>query len=324
MRKESIRFAMRHPTFLASLTCLAVILYGCGPQPSDTDQGEAMQEEILEGAYLGQEPPGMTPEVFAPGIVSTTGARELNAVFTPDGHEFFFTRALGDVLTMFHSMQTDGTWAVPQKLILTGQPEASAADMMTSLDGSRLYFLTRATNESFEAGSLNIWVSRREGDSWSDAQILPEPVNSNAREIYPCLVADGSLYFSSNREGGHGDFDSYRAQYRNGTFTEAVNLGPGINTGSSEGDIFVSPDEQYLIVTSDREGGKGNSDLYISFRTAAGDWGELTHMGDTFNSENSDYCPMVTPDGKYFFYTQHEDVYWVDAQVLEQFRPGGE
>jgi hypothetical protein len=63
---------------------------------------------------------------------------------------------------------------------------------------------------------------------------------------------------------------------------------------------------------------------------ADGRWGELVNLGDTINSDQTDYCPMVTPDGKYLFYSRRwgatwaettaGDVFWVDAGVLDQFR----
>jgi hypothetical protein len=48
----------------------------------------------------------------------------------------------------------------------------------------------------------------------------------------------------------------------------------------------------------------------VSFRQADGSWGQGIHMGDTINSAEADYCPMVTPDGKYFYYTQGNDLMW--------------
>ena len=46
---------------------------------------------VLKGPYLGQKPPGMEPEIFAPGIISTEKS-EINSVFSPDGNEFYFSR----------------------------------------------------------------------------------------------------------------------------------------------------------------------------------------------------------------------------------------
>ena len=89
-------------------------------------------------------------------------------------------------------------------------------------------------------------------------------------------------------------------------------------------DVFVSPDESYLIhVSSGRPDGLGESDLYISFREPDGSWGSGVHLGDGINSPRADYCPVVSPDGKIFFFTQGDDLMWVDAAVLERYRPAG-
>jgi hypothetical protein len=161
---------------------------------------------------------------------------------------------------------------------------------------------------------------------------LPPPVSTKHSESYTCVVADGSLYFSSRRPGGHGASDIYRAQrLGDGAFAEPVNVGPPINTDSSEGDTYVAPDESYLIVTSRRPGGSGSADLYISFREDGGGWSEPVNLGESINSPNVDFCPMVAPDGKYLFFsrrwgaswdeTTRCEIYWVDARVLERFRP---
>ena len=135
------------------------------------------------------------------------------------------------------------------------------------------------------------------------------------------IVDEGSLYFSAVRDDTLGRRDSYRAQYKEGEFEAPVNLGPGVNGPTDEGDIFVSPDESYLIhVSAEREDALGSSDLYISFREDDGSWSHDIHMGDVINSEESDYCPAVFPDGKYFFFTRGDDVMWVDAAIIDSYR----
>lgn len=133
------------------------------------------------------------------------------------------------------------------------------------------------------------------------------------------------------RDGGH---SGVAPRLADGTFAAPVNVGPPINTSFSEGDTFVSPDESYLIVTSRRPGGFGEGDLYISFRDGDGGWSEPVNLGETINSVQLDFCPMVTPDGKYLFFsrrwgatwddTTRCEIYWVDARVLERFRLVGQ
>jgi Tol biopolymer transport system component len=256
------------------------------------------------------------PVIFAPGLVSTD-ARELNVVFTRDADEVYFTRVVDGRATLLHSQLSDGAWTEPARLrLIAAQPDADIGDPFLSPDGTRLYFITRARTELFPEGSSNIWVSRRDGARWGDATVLPAPVNSDATEFYPAVVSDGSLYFSSNRDGGFGEYDLYRAQYRDGTFVDAVNLGPAVNSAATEVDAFVAPDERYLIVAAQRDGNVGALDLHMSVRGADGAWGTLVRL-PAINSELTDYCPMVTPDGRYFFFSRRTaeggDVYWMDA-----------
>jgi hypothetical protein len=282
--------------------------------------------------YLGQPTPGTTPERFAPDIVSTD-AIELNGVFTPDGREFFFTRLIDGVDTMHRSVLEDGRWSDPRPLLVyPGRVRVLAVDMSVSPDGQELYFLGQHQHEyAPENPGYDLWVSRRVDGAWSTAQVVPPPVSTSAEEFYPVVVGDGSLYFSSNRAGGLERYDVYRAQrLADGSFGEPVNIGPPVNSEFGTGDTFVAPDESYLIFSSRRPAGLGNGDLHVSFRQEGGRWGEPVNLGESINTDQHEFCPMVTPDGKYLFFSRRwgatweqttaGDVYWVDARVLDQFR----
>ncbi|MEO0344953.1 MAG: hypothetical protein AAF229_01735 [Pseudomonadota bacterium] len=277
----------------------------------------------LSGPYLGQPAPGSTPEVFAPDLVSLPDERELNAVFSPDGRIFMFSRSVDGVFKMFYSWQRrDGTWqdvrmAAPSKTY----PGHSDVDMAFSPAGDWVYFISDRPLAGYSLERYNIWRSK----VTSEGLVTPEPlgahINGPGHELYPMLVADGSLYFSAERDDSIGRRDSYRAQFTDGAFEAPVNLGPGVNSEVDEGDIYVSPDEDYLIhVSAGREDSLGSGDLYVSFRQPDGSWGDDIHMGPEINSSEIDYCPMVTPDGKYFFYTQGNDLMWVDAAIIESYR----
>ena len=285
---------------------------------------DRVPRDAARPAYLGQPLPGETPVVFAPGEVSLD-ARELGIVFALDGREIYYTRVVEKLPMLFRRRLVRGSWTVEERLTLVaGQPEADHSDPAVSPDGQRLFFVSGARNEVFKPGG-NIWMSRREGSGWSSAVLLPSPVNSDASELYPVVVADGSLYFASNRTGGFGDQDLYRAQYRDGTFADAVNLGPTINTAGTEVDAYVSPDERMLLAAARRDGNRGALDLYVARRRAGGAWEPLTSLGDVVNTELTDYCPMLSPDGQYFFFArrtaQGGDIFWMRARALEGLRP---
>jgi hypothetical protein len=282
--------------------------------------------------YLDQPVPGDSPELFAPGVISTD-AVELNGVFSPDLQEFFFARLIDGVQTLHHSVLKNGVWSPPRPLFLfPGGTRATADDMAVSPDGLRLYFLGKHPHTyDPEGGSTDIWVSERMNGTWSTAQVVRSPVSTAANEVYPVVVADGSLYFTSNRSGGFGPSDLYRAQrLQNGSFAEPLNVGPPINTEFGTGDAYVSPDERVMVFASRRPPSFGSGDLFVSFRSEGGTWSEPVNLGEVINTPMIDYCPMITPDGKYLFFSRRNpgswaeategNVYWVDARVIEQFR----
>ena len=228
---------------------------------------------------------------------------------------------------MYHSELVDGMWSAPRPLLLfPDQRRAVADDMAVSPDGRELYFLG---NHPAGVGNSDIWRSRRINGRWSTAEVVPPPISTEASEVYPVIVADGSLYFASNRPGGLGPRSSlYRAQrLPDGSFAAPVLVPPPVNSQFGVGDTFVSPDESYMVMASGRPPSAGGGDLFVSFRRPGGGWSEPAHLGPTINTDQSDFCPMVTPDGRFLFFSRRQgaswgaatagDVYWVDAKILE-------
>lgn len=276
-----------------------------------------------EGPHLGQLPPGKRPVLFAPRIVSTERA-QLNAVFSPDGREFYFTQRRPGGSSIMEMRMEGSRWTRPAPVSFSSR-HADVDHFMTR-DGRRMYF---CSNRSLEPGGeprpdADIWVSTRSGEGWGEPRHLGPTVNSERDDYYPTLADDGSLYLSSRREGGVGESDIYRAPVVGGEFRAPVNLGSAINTRFSEFDPFVSPDQSYLIFASERPGGHGSSDLYISFRAPDGSWTRARNMGPDVNSDSSDFTPMLTPDGKFLFLTSDRggasDLYWIDAQIIEELK----
>ena len=179
----------RVPTWLIS--CSVLLGTGLGPQ----GETRVVAHQLARPSpYLGQPLPGSLPQRFAPGIVSTE-AIELNGVFTPDLKEFFFARLIEGVQTMHHSVLTDGVWSAPRPLLLfAGRTRAVADDMAVSPDGRELYFLGVHSHPYADAArSPDIWRSTRNNGQWSTAEVLPPPISTDAAEVYPVVVGDGSL-----------------------------------------------------------------------------------------------------------------------------------
>jgi hypothetical protein len=129
------------------------------------------------------------------------------------------------------------------------------------------------------------------------------------------------MYFNCDKPGGLGQRDIYKSVFKNGEFTEPVNVGAPVSSEYNEGDVLIAPDESFLIFVSvDRPGSYGSGDLYITFRKDDGSWSDPINLGEKINTEHYDFCPVITPDGKYFFYSSNGDIYWVDAEILWQLK----
>ncbi len=300
---------------------------------------------ILEGPYLGQKPPGITPQLFAPGIVST-GMDDLNAVFSSEGNEFFFTVKLPvrGRHVMLSMRQERGRWSAPTVLPFSGQ--YNDADPALSPDGKTLYFASsRPVQAADPEKDWDIWAVDRTVNGWGPPRRLDSPVNTQAMEVYPSIAGNGALYFSSSRPVGAKAGGIFRAVSAAGLYPNVEVFDGRIVSEYGGGDVFIAPDERTIIFSSNRAGGYGNSDLYVSFRREHGAWTAPQNLGPAINSPYQEYCPSLSPDGKYFFFSSYKrpeetsvpmmrslddirrfyrqpyngtgDVYWVDAVVIQ-------
>jgi hypothetical protein len=304
---------------------------------------------VLSGEYLGQEPPGMEGELFAPGIMST-GLPELNAVFFPGGREVIYSVTVGPMkwaLVMLR--EENGQWTKPEIAPFSG--EHGGVDPFLSNDGNTVYFCSNRPRSGIgePESDYDIWYVKRTETGWSEAVNMEPPINSDEHEFYPSLTREGTIYFQSRRKGGIGASDIYRSELVDGEYIEAVLLPEPVNSPDFEGDALIAPDESYIIVSTYRaEENIGQSDLYISFRMDDGSWSPIKNMGERINSEGGENCQILSPCGRYLFYTSRRskilaetapltyeailkawaepqngygDTYWVDARIIEEFRP---
>jgi Tol biopolymer transport system component len=142
-------------------------------------------------------------------------------------------------------------------------------------------------------------------------------------EYYTSISSQGALYFSVFAEHGSPG-DIYKADRGEGGYASPERIGGDVSTEYSEHDPFIAPDESYLIFTSTRPGGHGRGDLWVVFQMPDGRWSEAVNMGPEVNSDGYDYTAMLSPDGRYLFFTRNAggngDIYWVDTEVIERLR----
>jgi hypothetical protein len=339
-------------TLFLTLTFLSGYSGQTGKPELSEKHSKQRDRPVLKGPYLGQKPPGMQPEMFAPGIISS-GYSECAIAFTPDARELFLWLGENRPYCVILWMKEErNRWNPLQVFPYSGK----YVDMKFSVspDGTKFLFSSyRPRGTSGEPlDNLDIWFVERTDRGWGRPARFDSNINTDWHDYYPSMASNGNLYFFSNREGGLGEDDIYFSCHKNGDYETSQNIGPPINSRINEGDPFIAPNEGYLIFCSrDREGGFGNNDLYISFRKESGTWTEPKNMGDSINTGAEEVCPFVTHDGKYFFFSSNRkkiqsyprapltykqirqdlanpgngahDIYWVDATILETLATKG-
>ncbi|RQV98063.1 MAG: hypothetical protein EH225_13825, partial [Calditrichaeota bacterium] len=279
----------------------------------------------LTGPYFGQKPPGMTPEVFAPNIIAD--APHSVAVFSPEGDEILWVP--WSTLKMQTMKQVNGVWQKPQTVSFA--VEYDAENPWLSADGSRLYFTSTRPVPAEKSPAKkkfwneNIWVVERKADGWSE----PIPLNQhvNALDLHWQISMDDrnhDLYFSASSTEEGGGSDIYRSAFRDGDYANPVKLGDAVNTQGDEDTPFIASDGSYLIFAR-KPGADKSADLYVSFRNPSGACREAVSLDSHINSDAHEVCPMVTRDGRYFFFISMRSgkpqIYWVDAKIIEDLKP---
>lgn len=280
----------------------------------------------LKGPYMGRNAPVEKAGVLLDGLISTLDAPEMNAAFTQDGKEFYYCALHQGKWSIFVTRDSGNGWTTPVPLPFTAG--YTDRDFTMSPDGNKIYFGSNRPRKKDGPVQkrLDIFVTKRlPTNQWSIPEALPPPVNTDYGENYPCAAANGNLYFFSCRPDGMGGCDLYISKRVNGRY-ETPELLPGtVNSEKNDWDAYIAPDESYIIFSSqDRADSVGGQDLYISFKTPDDTWSQAKNMGVAVNSAYGEICPVVSPDGKYFFFTSRRrgnaDIFWMTAGVIEKLK----
>jgi len=199
----------------------------------------------------------------------------------------------------------DFTFGEPANMGPTVNTASIDAGPSISADGLSLYFHSSRPGGS---GAADLWVTKRPTVSapWDTAVNLGALVNSGAEDRAPSISADGlELYFHSGRPGGHGSIDMWMTtrETSGDSWRPPVNLGPTLNTSVYDRNPDISADGLSLYFVSNRPGGYGDTDFWVSTRTTKNhDWGTPVHLGSTVNSSYLERQPTISDDGLWLFF----------------------
>ncbi len=260
-----------------------------------------------DSLYLGQTPPGNTRKIFNLTVDPGYYAVEKIAV-SPDGKEIYYeeTNSSWTSFKIKYYKYYNDHWNAPVNLF-TG-----FYCLSISPDGNHLYF----ENNNYTDG----WVSERQGTTWNPPARFLKTFNVHSLNV----TNPGNYYLSSYPEGCLGQRDICRLIIENSD-TSLVGLGLPINSSANEGDFFISNDESFMIVMSNRPGGYGSTDLYLSYRKSNGNWTNPKNLGPSVNTSTDDFGPYITADAKYLFYesgyVSTGSIYWIQIdQLIDSLR----
>lgn len=236
--------------------------------------------------------------------------------FTPDETVSLFGRHDSDwgAHRVMMSVRTPQGWQAPRLVEIDGAPwPAQMRAMRFSPDGRGAVF-SSAPLPGETRTDWDLWFVHWHDGRFVAARRLENPVNSSAHDVHASIAANGTIYFASRRRGGAGESDLYRAipDLAAGWRVERLRA---LSSAYSEADIFVAPDEAYVIFArTDAPDGQGGDDLYISHASDAG-WSEPIPLGEDVNSPGYEYGAWVNAAGDRLWFTGFRDGVYQQIQL---------
>ncbi len=255
-----------------------------------------------DSLYLGQTPPGNIRKKFNFTANQGNYAAEKIAI-SPNGKEIYYEEVNSN-WTSFkikYYKYYNNKWNGPLNLF------SGFYCLSISSDGSSIYFENNSYNDS--------WISSKQDTVWSSPVRFLKNFNVHSLNV----TSPGNYYLSSIPAVGLGQRDICKLIVENSD-TSLVGLGLPLNSCTLDGDFFISNDESFIVLMSNRPGGFGITDLYVSFRKNNDTWTNPKNMGASVNTAGDDFAPYVTVDNKYLFYesgySSPSSIYWIKVEGL--------
>jgi Tol biopolymer transport system component len=281
----------------------------------------------LVGKYLGQPEPGIIPEMFAPGLVSTGQGVHGNIVFTTDFSEAAWhpNYTVNGKALIYIMKYMNGKWQAPTEFFL--KEGFNYSEPFYSYDGNKLYYLSGQEGASGNAENEKVYFVERNGEGWSEPKLLS--ANLPAFHWQFSFDRKGNYYYGGKSEDKKGEI--YYSQYNNGEYLKPVRLPETINSDSQEFSPIISPDNTYLVFVRmlEEQNRPPKTNLFVSFKDSNGNWSLAQNLSPQLKmSEKSPVemigAPRITPDGKYLFFCYFNGkghmAYWVSTKIIDELR----
>jgi OmpA-OmpF porin, OOP family len=178
-----------------------------------------------------------------------------------------------------------------------------------TVDGRTLIFTGREGSSPQDMEDLYV-VNRGEDGSWSSPESLSDVINTEYNEGTATISADGRTLIFTSCQGrrSYGRCDLYISQKTGSKWSEPRNIGAAINTKHWESQPSLSADGRTLYFVSDRPGGLGARDIWVSYRNDQGEWSEATNLGAPINTPGDEISPQIHANGQTLYFSSNGHV----------------
>lgn len=222
---------------------------------------------------------------------------------------------------IFFAKKSGSTWSRAANIGGRVNTAFHDSNLAMSPDGNTLFIYN-------DDNGGDIYFSERTDGEWSEPIPLPGLINSSYEENSVTTTSDEKvIYFSSNRPGGFGGLDIYRATLDSkGEWTGVKNLGPTINTPFDDSSPFIDYDLKTLYFSTQGRKGMGGFDIFKSTSSEAsggGEWSEPENLGYPINTPDDDVFYVRSKDGKRAYYSsvREDGLGYTDIYMITEPQP---
>ena len=278
------------------------------PAAAATPEGRKLSTGARWAADALAAAPLVLPVEMGPRINSPYP--ELFPQRSADGQFFYFTRRIRGIDEDLMRCIPDscGGWLLGRPLPAPPNTPRQESALAISPDGHYLFFSRSEIKsaDGWSGGGSDLYMAyiiQPNDTVWSTPQPFGGTINTPAFEGSPCLSADSrTLYFSSDRPGGHGGLDLWYSRFQHGVWGEPHNMGAEINTPGNETAPFLCADGQTLYFISDGQPlSLGGRDIYRASRRDTL-WSGVKNLGVPINSPYDEASISVTASGDSAFF----------------------
>ena len=292
------------------LLLYSILIYNC-------------QENIKTPLYYSRYKfPADSATIFPDTIFYKNDHIHFSPIFTSDGQHIIWS-----FWAKIMEMKKEGfQWQAKQPICFFINENFREDGPYLSPDENKLFFYSKRSlqNPTIPKSDFDLWYAQKTAFGWEKPTPIGEPVNSTGNEIFPAVAANGNLYFVDfkiEKDASKSNMTLYRSQLKNGNYQDPEKLPPSINRDIYYSNPYIDPEEKFIIFGSNRPGGYGSGDLYISYQTSNNIWSEPQNLGSKINTPLFERFPRITPDGKFLFFVRFPylgssegKIFWVSTR----------